>query len=1032
MKTRGPSIAVRMMILCFVTFSLLAAAFAWLQFHSVSRQAREQVEVSAFNLTGAFQEILTEEPGLLQSRTIPVIAERFAWRLRDVARVSVADHAGRIVGDSDPRAVGGVGDSAFARVLAGAREVHEYATRDGDEYFRLVRPIVGPYDPARGSDIIGAVSVDMHISPVEMRIARELRVNLLGVCLVSLLLGGLMYAVVRVRFVSPIRRIVSASRTFGTAGEAAVLDIKTGNELEVLADTINAMMASRAAAERATRESYELLHGIMEGASDPIYVKDLSGRYEMMNSAGTSVLAKERDAIIGLTEREVLTTDVAEQVRSHCAQVVATGAPFTVEQEIVGGTGPRTYLTTLTPRRDVEGHVTGVVGIARDITERKQEEALLRAAREAAEAASRAKSDFLANMSHEIRTPMNGVMGMLELTLDTDLSVEQRDLMETARSSAESLLDIINDILDFSKIEAGRFELDPVPFALGDALADAIAPLALRAQEKELELSVDVAADIPDALVADVGRLRQVVVNLVGNAVKFTSSGEVAVLVTVSERSLDDLLLQVSVRDTGVGIPSEKQRLVFEAFQQADASTTRQFGGTGLGLAISARLVELMGGRIWLESEPGIGSTFHFTVRVDVQSEAEAATPTLSCPDLRDRPVLVVDDNATNRRILEQMLLGWQMRPTLAENGHEALLALEEAHARGAPIALVITDVDMPVMDGFGLVESVRTRPELGAPTVLMLSSARHREEVARCRALGIEVYLTKPVRRSQLWKSIGAAVGGTQSGVEPSRTGARVDAVRQERPLRILLAEDNAVNQKLVTRHLAKAGYRVDVVVNGREVLDAVARDSFDLILMDVQMPEMSGLEATRHIRERERVSGGRIPIIALTARAMKGDRETCIEAGMDGYLAKPMRGEELMEAVAMAAGLGRSAREVSNDVAHALVVFDEEALLTTVDGDRALVAELVGLFLEDSPGQLAEMRGALQRGDAAALQFAAHTLKGAAGSLSARRVAAAAHDLETMSRAGDLRAADEALTALSEELAQLHDQLLALGAKG
>jgi signal transduction histidine kinase/CheY-like chemotaxis protein len=535
--------------------------------------------------------------------------------------------------------------------------------------------------------------------------------------------------------------------------------------------------------------------------------------------------------------------------------------------------------------------------IVDDRTKRLQAEIIERQqAEEAAAAANRAKSEFLANMSHEMRTPLNGIIGMTRSVLETDLTADQRECLETTRFSADSLLSVVNDILDFSKIEAGKMDLDVAPFDLVDCLEEALKIFALPAYEKGLELLCDIASNVPDLVRGDSGRLRQIILNLAGNAIKFTDSGEILLSAELERREQDEITIRFMVSDTSIGIPLEKQESIFSAFTQADSSTTRKYGGTGLGLTIATRLVSMMGGRAWLESQIGRGSRFYFNVRMEaVAKTTEFRTITKSLPDAR---ALVVDDNHTNRRILHATLNAWGVRTTWAESGRQALAKLSSAVEDRRPYQLIVIDKRMPEMDGIELAMRIRGTPEIASIPILMLSSGPHQEDADRYRDLGIYAFLPKPVRRKELLLAAGALLS-PQSILPKSVKAPADEAVSAKGEVHILLAEDNRVNQAVASRLLAKLGCTLVVANNGHEAVELVTKQSFDLVLMDVQMPEMDGLGATKRIRDHEKSTHGHIPIIAMTAHAMESDHARCLEAGMDGYLTKPINPQELVAAI-------------------------------------------------------------------------------------------------------------------------------------
>jgi PAS domain S-box-containing protein len=660
-------------------------------------------------------------------------------------------------------------------------------------------------------------------------------------------------------------------------------------------------------------------------------------------------------------------------------------------------------------------------------------------AKDAAEAASRAKSTFLANMSHEIRTPLNAVIGMTELVLKSQLSVQQREFLQTVRDSGEALLSVINDILDFSKIEAGKLALDCSTFDLRESLGDTMKSFAIRAHQQGLELACFIHPDVPHLVVGDYSRLRQIVVNLVGNAIKFTEAGEVSLEVSRESHTENNVALHFVVADTGIGVPPEKQTAIFEMFEQADPSITRRHGGTGLGLAIATRLVSLMGGRIWVESETGRGSRFHFVVGLAL-AENEPVEPLPPEPvTLHGMRVLVVDDNATNRRILDEVLRSWQMVPTAASGAAEAMKLLLAARERKEPFRLVLTDAHMPRVDGFMLAEQIKRDAAMGSMVVMMLTSGDRPDDTQRCEELGISAYLLKPIKQSELLEAIELSLGISAPKVEMSAAVAQSQRVRS---LRILLAEDSLVNQKLAVALLEGSGHKVTVANNGREALAELETAKFDMVLMDVQMPEMDGLEAAQRIRAREQHGNTHIPVIAMTAHALKGDRERCLAAGMDGYISKPIHVAELFNAIEDLFGLATetAAKPLAETVTELLAesagkptvesaaepIINWQEVRQTLQNKAELVSTVVEAELVEMPGLMEAIRRAVANDDASALRTVTHTLKGSLRYFGKTAAFEEVLRLETMAKAGNLREACASLAALEPAIQRMVQALL------
>ncbi len=800
----------------------------------------------------------------------------------------------------------------------------------------------------------------------------------------------------------------------------------------------------RRGTEAALRESEARHRAILEATIDGIITIDERGKIEAANPAAVRLFGYALAELIGANVKLLMPAPYHEMHDTYLDNYRRTGERkiIGIGREVVGRRKDGTVFPMDLSISEINvGGRRMFTGLVHDITERKRAEEELRAAhdelehrvrqrteelqranaelaqaRDAAEAANRAKSAFLANMSHEIRTPMNAIIGMTELVLQSQLTPRQRDFLKVVADSGDALLRLINDILDFSKIEAGKLQLDCTRFDLVESLGDTMKSLAVRAQGKGLELICRIRPGVPPLVCGDRDRLRQIVVNLVGNAIKFTQRGEVELDVQREGMSDGQVDLHFAVRDTGIGIPPEKQAAIFGVFEQADASMTRRFGGSGLGLAIASRLVDLMHGRLWVESELQRGSTFHFTVKLALAGEEAGGQESPRPAMIQGTPVLVVDDNAENRQILEEILKSWAMEPVSVPGGEEALRALRNAQQAGRPYRLVLTDAQMPGMSGFTLAEQIRGDPQLGSTIIMMLTSGDRPDDVAHCEELGITAYLMKPIKQSELLEATMLAMG-VVAPVEEDL--ARDDERRGAQPaLQVLLAEDSLVNQKLAVALLETHGHSVVVVGNGRDAVSAMESRPFDLVLMDVQMPEMDGLAATAAIRARERVRGGHLPIVGMTAHALAGDRETCLDAGMDEYVAKPIRARQLFAAIETVIPRAAAPALLPERSLPPCDGVDWSAALQAVQGDPALLATIVETALEEIPRLRTSIEEAVTKQASTDLRLAAHTLKGSLRCFGVATAIECANRLEQMGREGDFRGAAEALRLLDVQL--------------
>ncbi len=785
-------------------------------------------------------------------------------------------------------------------------------------------------------------------------------------------------------------------------------------------------VSQRVAAEKALRESEELFRTVSTLAPVGIFRLNAGGRVVYGNQRMEEITGWKHEQAADYGYLQAVHPDDREGLMKLLESAAQSDGVALHSFRCVTPEGRMLWVDShFRALRTEDRRLTGFIGVLEDVTERRETQERLREAKEAAEAASRAKSEFLANMSHEIRTPMNGILGMTELALDTDLSLDQREYLDMVKSSAESLLGIINDILDFSKIETGRLELESVPFSLLDCIESALQPIALRAQQKGLEVTWALLGDVPEALIGDPSRLRQILINLAGNAVKFTKEGEVSVRAELLSSAENTVRIRFSVSDTGIGIPKEMQQQIFDAFSQADSSTTREFGGTGLGLSISARLIQLMKGEIKLDSTPGRGSTFTFTVPFAIGLAADTRGPATLHPELLNIKVLAVDDNEINRHLLMRLLPMWGLQPICAENGTAALELFRKSLEDGAPFPLVLLDQHMPGMSGCEVAAKIRQLAGKEPVALVILSSAPGSVDQATLNALQIERPLAKPLRRAALREAILHALKPPDQ-----RAGIPIFDPAKEKTsgLRLLLAEDNSVNQKLARSLLEKMGHHVTLALNGREAVELLEQQQFDLVLMDIQMPVMGGVEATRMIRERERRAGLRTPIIALTAHAMKGDAEKYLRAGMDGYVSKPTNADFLRAEInRLTKGIEQVEKNTmtASEQNSSQSEIDPAELLARVENDRELLRDLLAIFKEELPRHLLAIREAVESNDDARIAVVAHTLKGMLLNVAANRAASAAARLEKLARERRKSEYQEALARLESDARNLLPQL-------
>jgi PAS domain S-box-containing protein len=897
--------------------------------------------------------------------------------------------------------------------------------------------------------VIGIISTepDRRATPVLDSDATRAKLELLGSRVTGFEISGWGSATTRIALRQSLPAETRLPAQSETLHWAELLDCSSLEEAVVFAQQRGKLLAAELsyarahqqtpaaiAASAADRDDLETLSVVVSRASNAILIMDAEGMIHWVNDAFTSLSGYRQTDVSGKRLDELLfgPSTSSDSVREF-HQALQNGHELTQDLLQYHRDGRTCWVECrLIPVNDEDGKLSRWIALERDITRHRQTEEALLSAKQSAEDSSRAKSEFLANMSHEIRTPLNAILGMTELCLTTELTHDQQEYLSTVQSSADTLLQLLNDILDLSKIEAGKMEIEETDFNLAEVVRETLRALAVRAHEKRLELAVHMPMDMPQWMRGDPIRLRQVLFNLVGNAIKFTERGEVVVEVEEQWSGEDEVGLHFSIRDTGIGIPAQRLEQIFESFTQVDSSMARKFGGTGLGLTITSQLLKLMNGRIWVRSKEGQGSTFHFTVRLKLGRPQQKLA--VDVVDLKGKRALIVDDNATNRRILDEMLKHLGVVTTQADSAESAVRKLESATQSDKRFDIVLLDAMMPRIDGFQLAEAMNERDNLRADTVMMLSSVDRPNSAARCRDLGIAGYLVKPVSANGLIEALLKALGGdtprtTAEPVAPNGKSTRplTQTASPSKSLRILVADDHEPNRELAVEILRRRGHDCFPVADGDKAIEAFEREAFDLILMDVQMPSLDGLTATRRIRQLERKAGGRTPIIALTAHALAGDREKCLAAGMDAYLAKPLHARELVALVEKIGGVSDVTEEELSQRPTALrkAGFDFSAALDRMGGETDLLYDHMNYVLNDAPELLERMREALTTENARQLEISAHRLKSLVSSYNHDEARDLAIELEQMGKDAALDQADRSLSRLSSLVEGLNNAI-------